>query len=198
MPRKTFDLILSSVGLMLTIVLFVAGGLAYWGYTFANTEVKSQLTAQHITFPEAGSEGITSLPPADAAVISKYAGQQLTNGEQARAFADHYIAVHLQGVAGGKTYSEVSTLSRANPDDAELAAQVQTLFRGETLRGLLLNAYAFWKLGQLALIGAIVAFVLGGIMLVLTIIGFVHLRRVSATEMILVPQTTGAAVPAQA
>jgi hypothetical protein len=198
MPRKTFDLILSSVGLMLTIVLFVAGGLAYWGYSFATAEVKNQLAAQHITFPEAGSEGLTGLPAADQAVIVKYAGQQLTTGQQARAFADNYIAAHLQGVADGKTYSEVSALSRANPDDAELAAQVQTLFRGETLRGLLLESYGFWKLGQLALIGAIVAFVLGGIMLILTIIGFVHLRRVSPSETVLMPETKSEPVPAQA
>jgi hypothetical protein len=198
MPRKTFDTILTSVGLVLTIVLVVAGGLAYWGYSFANTEVKSQLVAQRIYFPEAGSEGITSLPAEDRAAIEKYAGQQLTTGEQARAYADHYINVHLQGVADGKTYSEVSTLSRQDPENQELAAQVQTLFRGETLRGLLLNAYAFWKLGQLALIGSIVAFVLAGIMLVLTILGFVHLRRVSPADTVLLPATEGEPVPASA
>jgi hypothetical protein len=187
MPRRTFDLILSSVGLMLAVVLLIAGGLAYWGYSFANTEVKSQLTAQRIVFPDAGSEGLEALSAEDRAAIEPYAGQQLTTGEQARAYADHYIGAHLQGVADGKTYSEVSTLSRRDPENEELAAQVQTLFRGETLRGLLLNAYAFWKLGQLALIGSMVAFVLAGIMLVLTILGFWHLRHVAPTEEILVP-----------
>jgi hypothetical protein len=101
-------------------------------------------------------------------------------------------------VADGKTYSEVSTLSRQDPENQELAAQVQTLFRGETLRGLLLNAYAFWKLGQLALIGSIVAFVLAGIMLVLTILGFIHLRRVSPADTVLLPATEGEPAPASA
>lgn len=186
MPRRTFDLILSSVGVVLTVVLVVAGILAFWGYSFANGKVHDQLVAQKIYFPPAG-EGITSLPAADQPAVAKYAGQQLVNGAQAQAYADHFIAAHLQGVADGKTYAEVSTLSRANPDDQALAGQVQTLFRGETLRGLLLNAYAFWKFGQLALIGAIAAFVLAAVMLVLSILGFWHLRRASPTEQIFAP-----------
>jgi hypothetical protein len=191
MPRRTFDLILSSVGVMLTAVLLVAGVLAFWGYSFSNGKVHDQLVAQQIFFPPAGSEAITSLPPADQPAIAQFAGEQMVNGAQAQAYADHFIAVHLKGVADGKTYAEVSTLSRANPDDQALAGQVQTLFRGETLRGLLLNAYAFWKLGQLALIGSIAAFALAGIMFVLTILGFWHLRKVSADEQVFASAADG-------
>jgi hypothetical protein len=90
-------------------------------------------------------------------------------------------------VAGGKTYNEVSTLARANPNDATLQGQVQTLFRGETLRGLLLNAYAFWKVGQIALIGAVAALALAVVMAILTILGFWHLRRVSPAAEFLAP-----------
>jgi hypothetical protein len=182
MTRRTFDMIMSSVGVMLTIALVVAGGLAFWGYSFANDNVKQQLTAQKIFFPPAGTEALAD--PQIGPYLDKYAGQQLVNGEQALAYADHFIAVHLNGVADGKTYAEVSTLARANPDNAALQEQVQTLFRGETLRGMLLNAYAFWKLGQLALIGAIAAWAMAAIMLVLSLLGFRHLRRVSPEEEI--------------
>src|SRR5438093_6148512 len=193
MTRRTFDLIMSSVGVILTVALRAAGGRAFWGYSFANDNVKQQLTAQKIFFPPAGNEALAD--PQIGPYLNKYAGQQLVNGAQAEAYADHFIAVHLQGVADGKTYSEVSTLARANPDDQALAGQVQTLFRGETLRGLLLNAFAFWKLGQLALIGAIAFWVLAGIMFALTILGLWHLRRVSPVEQIFAPAVENSSKP---
>jgi hypothetical protein len=189
MPRRTFDLILSLVGVMLVAVLLVAGILAFWGYSFSNGKVHDQLVAQKIYFPPKGNEALAD--PQIGTYLNKYAGQQLVNGAQAQAYADHFIAVHLKGVADGKTYAEVSTLARANPDDQALQGQVQTLFRGETLRGLLLNAYAFWKLGQLALIGSIAAFILAGIMFVLTILGFWHLRRVTPSEQVFASAADG-------
>jgi len=188
MPRRTFDLILSSVGVMLTAVLVVAGVLAFWGYSFANGRVHDQLAAQKIYFPPKGSEALAD--PQIGKYLNKYAGQQLVNGAQAEAYADDFIAVHLKGVAGGKTYAEVSSAALQNPSDQTLQGQAATLFKGETLRGLLLNAFAFWKFGQLALIGSIAAFVLAGIMLVLTILGFWHLRKVSAAEQIFAPAPT--------
>lgn len=193
MRRRTFDLLVSSTGMVLTIVLLVAGGLLFWGYSFANGNVHDQLAAQKIFFPPKGSEALA--PPEVGRHLDQYAGQQLVNGAQAKAYADHFIAVHLREAAGGKTYAQVSSLALQNPGDAKLAGQVQTLFRGETLRGLLLNAYAFWKIGQIALIAAVASLVLAGVMLVLTILGFWHLRRVSPTEELLVrpadPQRTG-------
>lgn len=180
MRRRTFDILVTSTGLMLTIVLLVAGGLLYWGYSFANGNVHDQLVAQKIFFPPKGSQALA--PPEIGRHLNKYAGQQLTTGAQAQAYADHFIAVHLNEAAGGKTYAQVSSLALQNPNDTKLAGQVQTLFRGETLRGLLLNTYAFWKIGQIALWAAIASFALGAVMLVLTILGFWHLRRVSPTE----------------
>jgi len=175
MRRRTFDSILSSVGVVLTIVLLVAGGLLMWGYSFANSNVHDQLAAQQIYFPPAGSDALKS--PEIGPYLNQYAGQQLTTGAQAEAYADHFIAVHLKEIAGGKTYAQVSTAAQADPTNAALQAQVNTLFKGETLRGMLLNAYAFWQLGQIALYAAIAAFVAGAVMLVLTVLGFVHLRR---------------------
>jgi hypothetical protein len=88
----------------------------------------------------------------------------------------------LKETADGKTYAQVSTESRADPKNTELAAQVQTLFRGETLRGLLLEAYGFWKFGQIAFIAAVTSFALGAVMLVLSILGLLHLRRTDPAE----------------
>jgi len=178
MRRRTFDALLAVGGLIVATVLVAAGGLLMWANNFVDDQVTTQLTAQKIFFPEAGSESAND--PNVKEYIAPYLGQQVTNGEQARVFADHYIGVHLQEMAGGKTYSELSTISRANPDDAEAAAAVQTAFRGETLRGLLLNAYAFWQMGQIALYGAIAAFAGAALLLVLSILGLLHLRRTPA------------------
>ena len=139
---------------LIGILGFVAG-FAFWGSNFATNQVRDQLTAQQIFFPPAGTAAITSLPAADAAAMSAYAGQQMTTGAQAETYADHFIAVHLREIAGGKTYSQVSALAQAAPTDTKLAGQVQTLFRGETLRGLLLNSYGWWQIGQYAFYAAV-------------------------------------------
>ena len=178
--RKTFDLITSSVGMLLAVLLLVAGGLLIWAYTFVNNQVTTQLTEQQITFPAANSAAIKALPPADAAAMTPYAGQLLTTGAQAETYANHFIAVHLKEIGGGKTYSQLSAEALANPTDAKLQAQADTVFKGTTLRGLLLNAYAFWQIGQIALYAAIAAFVGGAIFLVLSILGFLHMRRTPA------------------
>jgi hypothetical protein len=177
MRRTTFDLITSAVGLLLAVLLLVAGGLLFWAYSFVNTQVQQQLTAQQIVFPAAGSAALKALPADDASAMSVYAGQLMTTGAQAKTYADHFIAVHLQEIGGGKTYSQLSAESLAQPGNAALKAQVDTVFKGTTIRGLLLNAYAFWQMGQIALIASIVSFVAGAVMLVLAVLGFVHRRR---------------------
>ncbi len=174
MPRRTLDILLTSVGALLTVVLLVAGGLLTWGASFASTSVKDQLVAQKVFFPPKGSP---ALDPTTFPTLQKYAGQQLTTGEQAKAYADDFIAVHLEEIGGGKTYAEVSALAQKSPDDAKLANQANTLFKGETLRGLLLSAYAFSEFGRIATAAAIVAFAAAAVMLVLSIFGFLHIRR---------------------
>jgi len=113
--------------------------------------------------------------------VSQYAGQQLLTGSQAEVYADDFIAVHLQEIGGGLTYSQLSAkamaLPKGTPAYTAAEAQVQTVFQGTTLRGLLLEAYGFWKFGQIALVGAIIAFVLAGIMLVLSLFGVWHYSR---------------------
>lgn len=120
--------------------------------------------------------------------MEPYAGQPMTNGNQAKAFADHYILVHMNAASGGKTYEEVSGEyiamskdSSANPDELKKLGELrQTLFMGNTLRGMLLNAYAFDTMAMIAGYAAIVAFVGAVVLLVLAVLGFRHARRAAA------------------
>ena len=139
---------------LIGILAFCAGFL-FWGNSFIHDQISTELTSQQIVFPASDSKAITSLPSADAAAMTVYAGQQMTTGEQAQVYANHFIGVHLQEIAGGQTYAQVSSKAQANPTDTKLAGQVQTVFRGETLRGLLLNAYGWWTIGTYALYAAI-------------------------------------------
>ena len=177
MRRRTFDVLVSWVGVLLVVVLAVAGGLLIWAYSVTNDQVTSQLSAQQIVFPTTSNAEFKALPKADQAAMAPYAGQLMTTGAQAHVYADHFIAFHLSEMPLGGVYSKVSAASRANPTNAALAAEVQTVFQGTTLRGLLLNAYAFWQIGQIALIAGIVALCAAFVMLVLSVLGLWHLRR---------------------
>ncbi|HEX5116895.1 MAG TPA: hypothetical protein VFW65_17015 [Pseudonocardiaceae bacterium] len=183
MRRRVFDILVSAGGLVVAVVLVVAGALAMWGYTFASSNVHDQLAQQQITFPAAGSPELAG--PKIAPYLNQYAGQPLTTGAQAEAYANHFIAVHLSELPMGGVYSKLSTASRANPSDTQLAAAVQTSFQGTTLRGLLLEAYAFSTFAVIALWAGIVSFALAFAMLVLVGFGYWHSRRVApATEIL--------------
>lgn len=191
MNRKTFDLFASVIGLLLAVVLIVAGILLQWGGNFANGQVKDQLVAQKITFPEAGSQSLTSLPAADRAAMEKYAGQTMTTGDQAYTWANHYIKVHMGYIANGKTYDEVSGdfmakngQLQADPNNKALAATVatlgqqrQSLFMGSTLMGLLGFTYAFATIAKIALIASWASFIAGALLLVPVIAGFAQVRK---------------------
>ena len=131
--------------------------------------------------PSPAAKPGTEITPGMLPYLQQYAGQSLVTGKQAEAYADHFIAVHLQEIGGGKTYSQLSAEAMAypkgSPQYTAAEAKVQTVFQGTTLRGLLLEAYAFWQMGQIALYAAITCFVFAAIMLILTILGFIHLRR---------------------
>ena len=187
MRRRTFDLILTGTGVVLTLVLLVAGILLTIGYNFAHSQVRDQLTEQQIYFPPAGSPALAD--PQIGPYLNQYAGQQLTTGKQAQAYANHFIAVHLNDIAHGQTYAQVSAAAQADPSNAALKAQAQSLFQGETLRGLLLNAYAFDTIASIALWAAIAAYVGAAIMLVLTVLGIIHLRRRPGDEEMFAPRS---------
>jgi hypothetical protein len=134
------------------LVLAGAAAIAYGAGTFSHNQISDQLSAQKVTFPAADSAAIKALPAADAAALAQYTGQNLTTGVQAETYANHFLGVHLADM--GLTYSQASAKAMANPSDTKTAALVQTLFRGETLKGLLLNAYGWWTIGTYALYAA--------------------------------------------
>ncbi len=180
MNRRTLDMTASSAGLIVAVVLLALGGLLLWGNVFVNNQVHDQLAAQKIFFPPQGSESIKGPQFAD---VRQYAGEQLTTGAQAQVYANHFIAIHLSEVAGGKTYAEVSSAAQADPGNATLKAQADTLFRGTTLRGMLLNAYAFSEVATIAGIAAWVSFGAAALLLLLSVLGFVHARRAAAVDV---------------
>jgi len=183
MGRRTFDALVVFIGLALTAILLVAGGLLTWGHNFVNNEVHSQLAAQKIYFPTTSNPEFKALPKADAAAMGQYAGQQMVNGAQAETYANHFIAYHLSLMGG--TYSQLSAKSMAAPTNTKLAGLVQTVFRGTTLRGMLLNAYGFWQMGVIVGYAAIVAFAGAALLLIFSVAGLFHLRRVPETKEVL-------------
>ena len=189
MRRKTFDALVSAGGLVMAAVLLVAGGLLMWGYSFANSQVHDQLVAQKIVFPATANPEFKALPASDQAAMGAYAGQTLTTGAQAKTYADHFINVHLAEMGKGKTYSQLSAAALAQPKNTALAGLVQTVFRGTTLRSMLLEAYGFWMFGQIALFAAIASFTGAVLLLILSAIGLVHSRRVPAETEVLAKTT---------
>jgi hypothetical protein len=176
--RKAIDKVFILLGTAMTAVLLVVGGLAWYGYHFATNNVRTELSDQKIFFPPVGSPALTALPVSDRQQMEKYAGQQLVDGMQAKVYANNFIKVHLQEIAGGQTYSEVSTAALADPTNQKLQAQKQTLFQGETLRGLLLgDGYSYWTFGLLAKYLALAAIAGAGVMAVLVWLGLIHLAK---------------------
>ena len=178
--RATLDKLISWTGLLLAAVLLIAGGLLTWASSFIGNQVHDQLAMQHITMP--AKAALETNAQHDA--LDKYAGQKMLTGPQAKAYADHYILVHMNAASGGKTYEEVSgeyiqlsDADKASPDGVKLGQLRQTLFMGDTLRGLLLYAYAFATIGTIAGYAAIVSFVGAGLLLLLGVFGLVHAKR---------------------
>ena len=173
-------------GFALAAILFVAGGLLLWGATYTHNMVHNQLAAQQIYFPPkaafahpvAGTEITPSMVPS----VSQYAGQQLLTGQQAEAYADHFIAVHITDMAGGKTYAQLSAKAQANPNDTKLAGEVAAVFKGETLRSMLLNAFGWWKISQITYIASLIAFGLGGLTLLASLFGLTVGRKDEITH----------------
>ncbi|CAB4338648.1 unannotated protein [freshwater metagenome] len=186
MKRRTFDGIVTLVGFGLSIFLFIAAGLLNWGFSFANSAVANQLSSQSIMLP--ADTGNKTADVTTVTFFKENGNKLMSTGKQAQMYADHYIGFHLSAMP---TYAKASAASRAAsgalaaaPNDPALqaaakgaSAVLDTVFKGTTLRGTLLTAYAFWQLGQIAAISAGVALVGGLLMLILSIAGWMHLRR---------------------
>jgi hypothetical protein len=197
LKRRTIDSVLIGVGAVFTVVLFVAGGLLMWGSNFAEDYVYDELSSQNIVFPPAEAleeEGRTDLV--------QYGGETVDTGKEAEAYAS-FIDGHLANVAGGQTYADLGTPEReanaaveeatasgASADEiaaleaeaAEITGQRNTLFKGETLRGLLLSAFAWSTVGEIAGYAAWAAFAAGAVMVVLVLLGWRHHHKVVVAE----------------
>jgi hypothetical protein len=188
MSRKVFDVLTSAGGLVAVVVLLVAGGLLTWGHSFVNSNVRDQLAQQQISFPSqaafAHAKAGTEITPSMIPSVSQYAGQQLLTGKQAQAYSNDFIAVHLSEMPYGGVYSKISAAAIAQPTNAKLAALKATSFTGTTLRGLLLEAYAFSTIGAIMFIGAIASFILAAIMAALVAGGLWHARRTTSEARI--------------
>jgi hypothetical protein len=190
--RRTIDSVLIGFGAVCVAVLAIAGGLLTWGHNFATDYVHDELSSQHVNFPDQAA-----LEKEGRSDLVRFAGEQVTTGARAEAYAS-YIAHHLDGIAGGATYADLGqpesaakAAVQAAKDNGQSAATVadlqakadvitnqrNTLFKGETLRGLLLSTYAWATIGTIAGIAAIVAFVGAGVMLILVVLGVVHKVR---------------------
>jgi hypothetical protein len=196
MNRKMFDVLISAGGAAVVVVLVVAGTLLLWGHNYTDSNVRNQLAEQQIFFPpkaafahpKAGTEITPSMIPS----VSQYAGEQLLTGAQAKVWADDFIAVHLAAMPYGGVYSKVSAAAMASPTNASLKALEQTSFQGTTLRGMLLEAYAFSTIGAIMLWGAIASFCAAFLLMVLVGFGVLHARRTPAESLLVKPT----AVPA--
>ena len=193
MNRKSFDKIASVIGLLLAGFLIVIGGILQYGGNFATDQVATQLKPQAITIPAENGD------PKVSAEVKKFFADNgekvMTTGKQAQMYADHYIGFHM---AEMPTYAAASGANRAaagalaaDPTNPELQAAakkasgtVETVFKGETLRGMLLNAYSFGTLGQIAMVASYVSFAGGLIFLILALLGFAHLRRADTDSII--------------
>ena len=190
--RSAFDKLISWTGVVLVVVLVAAGGLLVWANSFIGNQVHDQLVMQDITMPE--GDAIAGLSKADQNALQPFAGSKLDTGDEAKAFADHYILAHMNSASDGRTYEEVSgefiQLSpeeKATEEGQALGQLRQTLFMGDTLRGLLLYGYAFATIGTIAGIAAFVSFGAAALLLVLVLLGFWHARRVEHTAERTVP-----------
>jgi uncharacterized membrane protein len=161
---------LTSIATVAAAGIVVVGILAVVGGNYDKQVVHDQLVPQKIFFPAAGS-------PALLPGVKQYAGQQLTTGSQAKAYANNFINVHLSKIAGGQTYAQVSTAALAAPTNTKLAEEKATLFQGETLRGLLLNAWGWSLVGTIATLAGFLLIALGAVLLLLPLANWqVNLR----------------------
>jgi hypothetical protein len=206
MKRKTLDIIVGLGLVALAGLLLIAGVVLTSNANFANDYVKTQLAQQQITFKTADT---LTAEEKQSACLVQYAGQPLNSGKQAECYANEFIGLHLQSIAGGKTYAQLgdvqtdlkaklATAQQANdPAAADLQkqltdvnAQRETVFKGETLRGLLLTSYGFSEFGAKAAQAALVAYLGAGLLLLLGAAGLVHAARTPRSQGFAVPEPT--------
>jgi len=172
---QAWDRIVSSAGAVLAVILLVLGGAAIYGGHFGQDNVRDRLAPENISFPPADS-----MTPEEFALVGDFAGAKVDTGNEAEAFS-RYIGLHLSEVNGGATYSETSAAAREEGLDPTVAADLQvkadTLFKGETLRSILLNAYGWWTISTIAVYAGYAMAIAGLLLGVLAFLGFRHAKR---------------------
>jgi hypothetical protein len=179
LDRGAWDRIISGAGLVVGIALIVLGAAAVYGGLFGRENVQDRLEPQKVFFPP-----LDAMAPEERVIVGDFAGEQVDTGSEAEAYS-RYIGIHLAEVNEGKTYAETSAEARAEGIEPDAAAELQgradTLFKGETLRAILLNAYGWWTVATIALYTGIALGIAGLILVALAILGFRHARAVSAS-----------------
>ena len=171
--NQSVNKVFMCLSIVTAVLLFAIGILALWAHNFMGDMVKSELSAQKIYFPEKGSP---ALDPAAYPDLQQYAGQLVDTPEKAKAYANGFIGRHLKKIANGKVYAEVSAEASKDPTNQALQQQKQSLFQGETLRGILLTSgYGFGTIGQVAGIAAFVTF--AGSILMLGLAAFFRAKK---------------------
>jgi hypothetical protein len=198
MKRRTLDILLSIGGVAAACLLAVLGLVMTSNANFSQSYVHNQLVQEKVSFPPLSA--MTAEEKAAPCVVAN-AGKLLQTGKQAECYANSYIGLHVKSVANGQTYAELGTTQFAlkaqitaaaaakDPSVpaltaklADVTAQRETLFKGETLRGLLLTSYGFSVMGVKAGQAAAVAYAGAGLLAVLTIAGFAHGLHTKKTE----------------
>lgn len=204
MKRRTLDVLFSAGGIALASLLLVLGLVMTSNANFAKDYVNDQLSQQNITFTPAAA--LTDEEKQSACVV-KYAGQPLTTGKQAECYANDYIGLHVKAVADGQTFADLGAPQRALAADVEAAQaandpalpglqeqlttiteQRETLFKGETLRGLLLTSFGFSVFGVKGEQVATVAYMVAALLALLSIAGFVHALKTPKDEAFAAPE----------
>ncbi|PWU60712.1 hypothetical protein DLE60_09615 [Micromonospora globispora] len=203
MKRRTLDLLFSIGGIGLAVLMLVVGIVLTTNANFANNYVHDQLSAQHISFKPAAQ--LTD-EEKKSDCLREYAGKPLNTGKQAECYANEFIGLHLKSIGGGKTYADLgepqaalkaqvaqaeqtkaANLADLQKQLADVTAQRETVFKGETLRGLLLTSYGFSEFGRKAEQGALAMYLGAALLLLLSLAGLVHAFRTPASEAFAAP-----------
>ena len=176
MQRKMWDQIVSGAGAVVAVVLLMLGAVAIYGGTFGQDNVRDRLAPQNVTFPP-----LEAMTPAEKNLVGDFAGTKVVDG--------------LPGLRPSRTTSASTskTRTRARPtprpalwlvqkglsekEAAELSGMADSLFKGETLRAMLLNAYGWWTVSSLVIFAGYGLLAAGALLALLAIMGFFHARK---------------------
>jgi hypothetical protein len=183
-------MIFSAGGIAVAILLVLLGFVFKTNADFADSYVHDQLAEQKISFTAA--EFLSDEEKASSCLIEN-AGTPLDSGKKAECYANDYIGMHLKGIGGGETYATIGAIqakakaaladaTAANASNVvelkaeldKITGQRESMFKGETLRGLLLTSYGFSIFGEKAALAGMLSFLGALVMLLASIAGFIH------------------------